>query len=378
MNIHQCSLIFIKTGIFAQAKASCFSKHFKDNVLKSEIVDKLKPQNDCTYLLASEVQELLLVLRDAARKKGCLDFDDPNSLTDQDYQRLTDITKSQFDTVLRYLCSLNHSGVRSVRTVLTILLVRLRTALPSSILSVLFAIRKRTINTIIASVRRGLSRSFVPAFLGFNHITRQEIIDKHMTVFSKTLFGGSQDIAITVADGTYIYTEKSSNYSFQRRSYSTHKSQSLLRPMLVVASDGYIKTVIGPYLADGKTMMLRLKNMRLVVDMGYRDCLEFLAELGIKTEMPHFLPKGQKQRTTREGNESRYVTKVRWMIESANGRIKQWKAVSNRLQNVLIPSVRNFVRVVCALCNAFRPPLASSSNTDQVVAERMLTLCCKD
>ena len=199
-----------------------------------------------------------------------------------------------------------------------------------------------------------------------------------MTVFSKTLFGGSQDIAIAVADGTYIYIEKSSNYSFQRRSYSTHKSQSLLRPMLFVASDGYIITVIGPYLADGKTMMLRLKNMLLVVDMGYRDCLEFLAELGIKTEMPHFLPKGQKQHTTREGNESRYVTKVRWMIESANGRIKQWKAVSNRLQNVLIPSVRNFVCVVCALCNAFRPPLASSSNTDQVVAERMLTLCSKD
>ena len=214
LNIHQRSLIFIKTGILAQAKASCGSKHFKDNVLKSEVVDELKPQNDCTYLLASEAKELLIVLR--------------------------------------YLCSLNHSGVRSVRTALAILLVKLHTALPSSILSTLFAIRKRTINTIIASVCRDFIRSFVPTFLGFNHITRQEIIDKHTTVFAKTLFGGGQDVAITIADGTYIYIEKSSNYSFQRRSYSTHKSQSLLKPMLVVASDGYIITVIGPYLADGK------------------------------------------------------------------------------------------------------------------------------
>ena len=239
LNIHQRSLIFIKTGILTQDKASCCSKHFKDNVLKSEVVNELKPQNDCTYLLASEVLELLLVLCDAARRKGCLDFDDPNGLTDQDYQRLTGITKSQFDIVLRYLCSLNHSGVHSVRTALAILLVKLRNALPSSILSTLFAIRKRTINTIIASVRRDLSRSFVPAFLGFNHITRQEIIDKHTTVFAKTLFGGGQDVAITIADGTYIYIAKSSNYSFQRRSYSTHKSQSLLKPMHVVAPDGY-------------------------------------------------------------------------------------------------------------------------------------------
>ena len=165
--------------------------------------------------------------------------------------------------------------------------------------------------------------------------------------------------------------------------------------MLVFASDGYIITVIGPYLADGKNNDAQItkhafgnnvENIKnwfqaddvMVVDRGYRDCLDFLAELGIKTEMPHFLPKGQKQHTTREGNESRYVTKVRWVIESANGRIKQWKALSNRLQNVLIPSVRDFVRIFCALCNAFRPLLASSSNTDQVVAERMLTLCSKE
>ena len=66
------------------------------------------------------------------------------------------------------------------------------------------------------------------------------------------------------------------------------------------------------------------------------------------------------------------------MIESANGRITQWKALSNRLQSVLTPSVRDFVRIVCALCNAFRPPLASSSNIDEVVAERMLSLCSRE
>ena len=75
--------------------------------------------------------------------------------------------------------------------------------------------------------------------------------------------------------------------------------------------------------------------------------------------MPDFLPKGQKQHTK----------EVRWMIESANGRIKQWKAPSNRLQNVLISSVRDFVRIVCTPCNASAGPLGFRSNTDEVVAE---------
>ena len=60
------------------------------------------------------------------------------------------------------------------------------------------------------------------------------------------------DVAIAVADGTYIYIEKSGNYSFQRRSYSVHTGQPLLKPMMLVATDDYILTVKGPYLADGK------------------------------------------------------------------------------------------------------------------------------
>ena len=126
--------------------------------------------------------------------------------------------------------------------------------------------------------------------------------------------------------------------------------------------------------------MLKTKNWFqaddvMVGDRGYRDCLEFLAELGLNATLSAKRP---EEHTTREGNESRNVTRVRLVIESANGRIKQWKAPSNRLQNVLISSVRDFVRIVCVLCNAFRPPLASSSNIDQVVAERMLTLCSKE
>jgi 3-deoxy-D-arabino-heptulosonate 7-phosphate (DAHP) synthase len=35
----------------------------------------------------------------------------------------------------------------------------------------------------------------------------------------------------------------------------------------------------------------------VVVDRGFRDSVEFLNDLGIKTEMPVFLKRGQKQHT---------------------------------------------------------------------------------
>ena len=82
---------------------------------------------------------------------------------------------------------------------------------------------------------------------------RDDAINNHTTTFANYLFGDSRsDIAIAVADGTYIYIEKGGNYSFQRRSYSVHKGQPLLKPMTLVSNDGYILTVMGPYLADGE------------------------------------------------------------------------------------------------------------------------------
>ena len=47
------------------------------------------------------------------------------------------------------------------------------------------------------------------------------------------------DVAVAVAHGTYIYIEKSGDYAFQRHSYSVHKGRQLIKPMMLVATDGY-------------------------------------------------------------------------------------------------------------------------------------------
>jgi hypothetical protein len=44
----------------------------------------------------------------------------------------------------------------------------------------------------------------------------------------------------------------------------------------------------------------------------------------------------QKQYTTEEANKSRLITKVRWVVESANGRIKQWRFLDKVVPNKLV------------------------------------------
>jgi hypothetical protein len=67
---------------------------------------------------------------------------------------------------------------------------------------------------------------------------------------------------ISIWDATYVYIEKSSNYQFHRSTYSMHKYRNLVKFMMSVATDGYIKDAVGPYLANGKN-----NDANITIDM---------------------------------------------------------------------------------------------------------------
>lgn len=117
------------------------------------------------------------------------------------------------------------------------------------------------------------------------------------------------------------------------------KHRHLVKPMMIVSTTGYIVAAIGPYLADGKNSDAKILNHIfatyvqeiklwikeddiMIVDCGFLDSAGVLSELGINMETPSFLQKGQKQHTTEEANNSRLITKIRWVVESVNARIK--------------------------------------------------------
>ena len=98
---------------------------------------------------------------------------------------------------------------RSIRTAVAIMLCKLRLGLSNTILAILFQLpNKRAISRAIESARTALMQNFVPNNLGFNHVTRRQIIDEHTSTISRELMcGGESDRAILVADGTYIYIQ---------------------------------------------------------------------------------------------------------------------------------------------------------------------------
>ena len=208
---------------------------------------------------------------------------------------------------------------------------------------------------MVKLIREALGSEFTPTYLGTQSTSRSEIIEKHTTLTSKILLGlwriifikinkyffkGAEDNdIISIWDATYVYIEKSSNYQFQRSTYSQHKYRNLLKFMMLVATDGYIIDAIGPYLANGKnndaniTIDMFEKSTEIqnwfetndifVVDRGFRDCSSYLKKNGYKISTPAFLG-NKKQHSTKEANESRLVTMIRWVVESANGRIKRY------------------------------------------------------
>ncbi|XP_062582733.1 uncharacterized protein LOC134244482 [Saccostrea cucullata] len=93
--------------------------------------------------------------------------------------------------------------------------------------------------------------------------------------------------------------------------------------------------------------------------------------------MPSFL-KGQKQHSTEEANSSRLITKIRWVVESVNARIKTWKYLGKQLPNSQIPCIGDYVRIVSAICNKYRCPISTGNEeSDLNMAAKIRHLLAK-
>ncbi|XP_052706742.1 uncharacterized protein LOC128182176 [Crassostrea angulata] len=203
---------FLEQNILISSGARCCPAHIVNDTINTESIENLVPPKDTSFVNRTTIMELVEQLREEALQRGSkrIDFDDPSSLSDRDYLTLTGLRKCDFDDLLLHVQSAD-------------------------------------IRRAVSSIRQVLSNKFVPNHLGFKHITRDAVISEHTRPLAKELFSPTINQAILVLDGTYIYVQKSSQFSFQRRSYSMQKQRHLLKPMMIVTTTGYIVSAIGPY-----------------------------------------------------------------------------------------------------------------------------------
>ncbi|XP_052695575.1 uncharacterized protein LOC128173959 [Crassostrea angulata] len=309
--------------------ARCCPVHIVNDTINTESIENLVPPKDTRFVNRTTIMELVEQLKEEALQRGSkrIDFDDPSSLSDRDYLTLTGLRKFDFDDLLLHVQSAD-------------------------------------IRRAVSSKRQVLSNKFVPNHLGFKHITRDAVISEHTRPLAKELFSPTFNQAILVLDGTYIYVQKSSVF------LSKAVIQHLLKPMMIVTTMGVhcfchrtifdakiLNHIIGTDTEEIKTWLQ--EDDILIVDRGFRDSAGVLADLGIQMEMPSFLQKGHKQHKTEDANSSRLITKIRWVVESVNARIKTWRYLARQLPNSQIPYVVEYVRIISALCNKYRPPLSS-------------------
>ena len=46
-------------------------------------------------------------------------------------------------------------------------------------------------------------------------------------------------------------------------------------------------------------------------------------------------------------------SQIKWIVESANARIKQWNYLGHILPSSQIPFIGDFIKIVCSICNRF-------------------------
>ncbi|KAI5646494.1 gag-polypeptide of LTR copia-type domain-containing protein [Phthorimaea operculella] len=330
-----------------------------------------------------QVMEVLKMYQDAVRHANRLDFEKIEEMDADLLFYFTGRTLAEFQRIIQQTPSLQDCDMPN--TALAILLTKLRTGDSNMRLSLLFRMSRRKLERLMKAARNAIDRDFVPLHLGWNHISRDEVIRRNLTL-PNFLYGHQNAVAdpdqrkaILICDGTYVRIQKSSNFLFQRNTYSLHKFYNLLKPFLFVCSDGYIVEVTGPHAAttSDATILESILNddehpihMYLndgdvfILDRGFRDAIDTLESHGYEAHMPESLTRGQTQYTTVQANKTRKITKCRWVVEIVNGRFKRdFKIFRQDFFNCAMSHMFRDFRIAAALMNAFHEPVADSFYT---------------
>lgn len=332
----------------------------------------------------SHLKDMMDMLR---TRKVFLDFDRRSLINNSIFHYYIGFSKSQFQEILQSCPSISQRYKNKAGRALATVITKLHTGESNQRLSQIFNMSRKTLEKTMKLVRQDLISEFVPLHLGYNHLTRQDVISRCLTI-PNTLFGNpdgslNERKAIIILDGTYIYLQKSSNYYFQRKSYSLHKFRHLLKPFLLVCPDGHIIDIYGLYEATKSDATILSEIFKdpydpfhwffheddvLILDRGFRDCIEDVESCGYRAYMPSSKDENEYQLTTQQANDSRKVTMCRWVVETINGRLKnQFRQLRSQNFNVAASHLFEEIRIAAALLNAFGVPLTDHRLTQEIV-----------
>ncbi|OXA46662.1 hypothetical protein Fcan01_18834 [Folsomia candida] len=287
--------VFLRRGILIPENNRCCKDHLEDEILKPEDMDAIEVEKPYSTLTGKQVAKWLTTLRQlATEKKLPIDFSKNSSLTNSDYEMLLGVSIASFEVLLKH-CEgpLRNSPNRTIRSALAIFLMKLRLNISQRVLAFLFGIKNQsTVSESISAVLDALLSTFVPLHSGYNHITREDLHEKHMRKFYTEILGVPPESLILILDDGYIVEATGLFYGD-----CGNNDANILKKMLEEHES------IMVILEDGDV---------LILDRGFRDAIEEAESQGLSAYMPELIKKHQSQFTTSEANRSRLRKSVLW------------------------------------------------------------------
>lgn len=248
-----------------------------------------------------------------------------------------------------------------------------------------FSTTQQVVSKTIDTVSAALEKNFVPNYLGYHHITREEAIEKHSIKLTSKVLNQPESRLCVIADCTYNYIEKPSDFDLQRKTFSAHKKRNLLKPLYIVFPNGYILEAAGPYFCDARNndaanirqhyrhsdvLLFLEEDDFFIFDRGFRDVVDETNTNGKTVFMPSLLTGKRTHFTCEEANSSRKVTMHRWVVEAVNARVKNvFPWFKHTIEGTYVPKIMRFNRIVCAIINKYFPPLFNNNEFHEVIAE---------
>ena len=110
---------------------------------------------------------------------------------------------------------------------------------------------------------------------------------------------------------------------------------------------------------------------KLFLDRGSRDAKDVLKSKGFTVLMPALKDK-RNMLATEEVNQSRFVTKIRWSVESIHGIIKQkYRSLDHIVYNKLLTNIGLYFKIAAFLYNQFGKALKSDAHRSEEIVRIM-------
>lgn len=324
--------------------------------------------------------ELSLQLLKGAVRDGVtfFDFSRLREMKDSLVLLWTGLNKSQIVELYPFV-----SLLKDYENSLGIFLVRLSRGLTYEEIASLFNLSRATVARRISQVGRELQNRFVPAYLGTTAFSREQLLANSTRIAQGLMANQSAQELILIWDGTYLFQEKSSNFRYQRDSYSMQKSRNLFKPMVCVTPNGLIVDAMGPFSASDNDASILNHILEtnaemhsliqpsdiFVLDRGFWDSVRLLEMQGFSVFIPS-LSTGNSQPSALEANHSRLVTKVRYVVETINGHFKtKYRLFTNILRNQSLAKAFSFFRIAASLMNKFGQRVSSDRGYEQLIID---------